>query len=248
MSATYKLKYWPTIPGRGEYVRLAFRAANVAFSDDDDVSELKSFITPRAGHFAPPVLEMEENGKSFSLSQTPAILAYLAPRLGLAGDGSEEDRAAVNAITLTILDLSNETHDTHHPIATSLYYEDQKSEAKSRAHDFRQNRVPKFFGHFAKLVSENPTKSGFLHGDKVTTADLTLFQLVEGLTYAFPKYIKSLTASSKTASQVAPVFALRDKVAQHPALVKYLNSKDRRGFNEYGLFRHYAELDGEYEE
>lgn len=95
MTTTYRLKYWPTIPGRGEYIRLAFRAAHTAFEDDDEVGQLKSYITPQAGHFAPPVLEVVQNGKKFTLSQTPAILAYLAPRLGLAGDGSEEDRATV---------------------------------------------------------------------------------------------------------------------------------------------------------
>lgn len=226
-------------------------------------------------HFAPPILEIQlESGasktrktetsqdvksssassRSFYLSQTPAILAYLAPRLGLDGvagedqDGSEEEyeirRAQVNQITLTILDLNNETHDSHHPVASSAYYEEQIPEAKKRAADLRKNRLPKFFGLFEATIAANEENRGkhqaHLFGSKLTTADLALFQLIDGLQFAFPKRMAALEKSGKYKG----VFALKDTVAEVPQIKAYLES-DRRLPYSSGVFRHYPELDGE---
>lgn len=269
--STYTLHYWPEIPGRGEYVRLAFEAAGEPYTDDTDVGALTKLVMSAsvAGHpphFAPPVLELaspassakraktregqsapEGSTQSVFISQTPAILAYLAPKLGLGGDlegDSEEERelrrARVNQLVLTALDLSNETHDVHHPIASSLYYEDQKEEAKRRAEDFRKNRIPKFFQYFEEVLTSNPANSHRLVGSTTTTADLVLFQVVDGLQYAFPR----LLASFEKAGKYPALFEAKKSVASEEKLKAYLASSRRRKYG-MGLYRHYEELDGD---
>src|SRR5688500_14088484 len=151
-SPAYQLYYWPSIPGRGEFVRLALEDAG---ADYDDVARrsaseggggaaLQALLRGERGGLrplAPPVLV---HG-NLVLAQTPAILHYLAPRLGLT-PADEKGAAAVNQLVLTALDLADEAHDLHHPIASSLYYEDQKDEARRRAPHFIGERMPKFLG------------------------------------------------------------------------------------------------------
>ena len=248
----YELHYWPTIQGRGEFVRLALEAAGAPYvdvargsaADGLGVPALMRFL-PGGGDnegvqrppFAPPFLK---HGK-LVIGQTAAILLYLGPRLGLVGK-SEASRLWTHQLQLTMADMVTEAHDTHHPIASSLYYEDQKSEALRRSKDFRKMRLPKFLGWFEAVLEGNPaghTRGGpYLVGGRLSYADLSLFQLVEGLQYAFPK-------AMKRALKKAPrIGRLRDRVAQHKRMAAYLGSERRIAFNEEGIFRQYPELDG----
>lgn len=248
----YELHYWPEIQGRGEFVRLALEAAaaryiDVARSDakgqgmEAMMRYLEKKSIPRPP-FAPPFLV---HGK-IVVAQSAAILLYLGPRLGLVGK-SEADRLWTHQIQLTIADLVAEAHDTHHPIASGLYYEDQKREAKKRSADFRNKRIPKFLAWFeAVLVRNKPGSSArngrqtpqHLVGARLSYADLSLFQLVDGLQYAFPK---AMRRRLKKAPRVA---ALHEAVANHKPVAAYLGSERRISFNEQGIFRHYPELDG----
>lgn len=240
----YELHYWPTIQGRGEFVRLALEAAGADYVDvargcdgeGQGVAAMMYFMeSPEVERppFAPPFLI---DGKVI-VGQTAAILLYLGPRLGLVGK-SETQRLWTHQLQLTIADAVAEAHDTHHPIATGLYYEDQKSEAAQRAKEFRQARVPKFLAWFESVLARNPRGSAHLVGGRLSYADLSLFQLVDGLLYAFPK-------AARRALKKAPlVAALHDSVAQHRRVAAYLASERRIAFNEDDIFRRYPELDG----
>lgn len=191
----YTLLYHPTIPGRGEYVRLCFEATKTKYTDAGNASEegkkeVYCLIDPKstgeAGNppfFAPPMLKISgTDGKDLIISQTPNILLYLGKHLDLAGANPETDIYQVNSLALTALDVSNEAHDTHHPVASSQYYEDQKDEALKRAKNFREERVPKFFDYFERVLKGNEQvgKGKYLVGDKLTFADLTLWQVIDG--------------------------------------------------------------------
>jgi glutathione S-transferase len=234
----YELYYWPGIQGRGEFVRLALEEAGAEYVDvargPQGVRAIMRLMKD-AGHppFAPPVLK---NG-DLVIGQTAAILLYLGAQHGLA----PKDPAGglwTHQIQLTIADFVNEAHDTHHPVGSSLYYEDQKDEALRRAEDFRQNRIPKFLAWFEEVLDRNPSGSGHLVGAAVTYADLSLFQIVEGLSYAFPN------ATRNALKNTPRVAALHAAVAERPRIRSYLESERRIPFNEKGIFRHYPELDG----
>lgn len=240
----YQLHYWPTIQGRGEFVRLALEAAGAPYVDvareEGGMPAMQRYLTapdvPRPP-FAPPFLV---DGK-IVVAQTAAILQYLGPRLGLVGK-SEADALWTHQLQLTLADFVAEVHDTHHPIATSLYYEDQREEAKRRAAEFRKARVPKFLGYFEAVLQRNPrnAKAGampHLVGARLSYADLSLFQVVEGLKYAFPK------ATARVLKRMPMVAALHAGVAAHRRLRHYLASERRIAFNEEGIFRRYPELD-----
>ncbi|PNG26112.1 glutathione S-transferase [Methylocella silvestris] len=232
----YELYYWPEIQGRGEFVRLALEEAGADYVDvargEGGVATLIDLMEQAdRPPFAPPFLRDGE----VLIGQTAAILLYLGPKLGLA-PRAEVGRLWVHQIQLTISDAVAEAHDTHHPIDVELFYKDQKPEARRRAAAFRRARIPKFLSWFETLLARNP--DGFLVGNRLTYADLSLFQLVEGLSYAFPKVMKG---ALKQAPRVA---ALRQAVAGRPRLSAYLASKRRIPFNEDGIFRHYSELDG----
>ncbi|MGH6639647.1 MAG: glutathione S-transferase [Polaromonas sp.] len=240
----YELHYWPTIQGRGEFVRLALEAAGADYVDvargcegeGQGVAAMMHFIeSPEVERppFAPPFLI---DGKLI-VGQTAAILLYLGPRLGLVGK-SETQRLWTHQLQLTIADAVAETHDTHHPIATGLYYEDQKSEAAQRAREFRMARVPSFLAWFESVLARNPKGSAHLVGGRLSYADLSLFQLVDGLLYAFPK------ATRRALKKVPLVVALHERVAQHGRVAPYLASERRIAFNEDDIFRRYPELDG----
>jgi glutathione S-transferase len=225
----YLLYYWPMIQGRGEFVRLALEDAG---ADYDDVARKpggmeamrKMAAEPTSRPFAPPFL----GAGKLLIGQTPNILLYLGPRLGLA-PRSEAGRLWAHQLQLTIGDWLNEVHDTHHPIGSGLYYEEQEKEAKRRSADFRKNRLPKFLNYFESTVKNKAP---------VTYADLSLFQMVEGLRYAFPRTMKKL------APRYRNIIKLHERVASRPRLAKYLGSQRRIPFNAMGIFRHYPELDG----
>ncbi|KAI0338013.1 glutathione S-transferase C-terminal-like protein [Trametopsis cervina] len=245
----YTLYYWPGVPGRGEYIRLAFEYTGTPYGEVNDPGELLSTIKDpeRCGgspHFAPPCLKLPSG--TF-LSQTGAILNHIAPKLGLAGKKEGEDpeelRSRVNQLVLTALDLNTESHDVHHPIANEDYYENQKEEAIKRAANHRRNRLPKFLEHFEKVLQSNPVnKNGgtYLVGSTTTTADLVLFQVLDGVTWAFPKRMEALKKSKKYEN----VFALKKRVAEEPGIKEYLASGRRQKYG-LGIFRYYEELDAE---
>ena len=181
--------------------------------------------------FAPPFLKAGD----VVIGQTANILLFLGARLAAPAD--EAGRLWVHQLQLTVADFVTEIHDTHHPIASGLYYEDQQAEAAERAADFLENRLPKFLGYFERVLAQNPHKSGYLAGNALSYADLSLFQLIEGLRYAFPKAMK------REERKIAALVALHDRVALHPPVALYLESERRIPFNDMGIFRHYPELD-----
>ena len=241
--AAYELHYWPTIQGRGEFVRLALEAAGAPYIDvcrraDDPAKAEAGLLAARDDRklsqppFAPPFLK----DGPVVIGQTAAILHYLAPTLKLVAR-SEQLRAWTQQIQLTIADVVAEAHDTHHPVGTALYYEDQKPEAARRARDFCENRMPTFLQWFERILVQNPAGLRHLVGGKLSYADLSLFQLVDGLRYAFPK------AAAQALSRTPQVVALHERVAALPRVAAYLRSERRIPFNEQGIFRRYPELD-----
>jgi glutathione S-transferase len=232
----YELYYWPSIQGRGEYVRLALEEAGADYADvargERGMAAMMRMMEAKSGTppFAPPFLKA---GK-LVIGQTANILLYLGSRHGLAPK-AEAGRLWVHQLQLTVTDFVVEVHDTHHPIATSLYYEDQKVPAKKRTGEFWDERVPKYLGYFERLLEQNG--GSFLTGRRLTYIDLSLFQIVEGLRYAFPKRMKAFER------KIPGLVDLRDRVAARPNIKAYLTSKRRIAFNEDGIFRHYKELD-----
>jgi glutathione S-transferase len=232
----YELYYWPGIQGRGEYVRLALEEAGADYIDvargERALAAMMKMMEARSGMppFAPPFLKA---GK-LVIGQTANILLYLGSRHGLAPK-PEAGKLWVNQLQLTVTDFVAEIHDTHHPIGVSLYYEDQRGPAKKRTEEFWNERVPKYLGYFEELLQNNG--GSYLTGRRVTYIDLSLFQLVEGLRYAFPKRMKAFER------KIAGLVDLHDRVAARPNIKAYLNSDRRIPFNEDGIFRHYKELD-----
>jgi glutathione S-transferase len=236
-----ELYYWPGIPGRGEFVRLALEDAGARYVDvarerKDGMAAMGHFMAgkePGALPLAPPFVKVGDT----VVSQTANILAFLAPRLRLVPT-SDALRAEASQIQLTLMDFLGEIHDSHHPIAGSLYYEDQKGPAKRRARLFIKERMPKYLGWLNTVLARNRRSSGeWLVGAERTYADLSAFQIVDGLRYAFPNAMQRLEPS------VPLVVALRDRVARRPRIASYLRSKRHQSFNQMGIFRHYPELD-----
>ena len=233
----YELYYWSEIQGRGEFVRLALEEAGAHYVDvarhgkgEDHMIDLMSRGRMETPPFAPPYLRA---GKLW-IGQTANILLYLGAHEGLAPK-AEAGRLWAHQLQLTIADFVVEIHDTHHPIGGGLYYEDQRKEAKRRADDFRKNRATKFLGYFDKVIARSD--GAFALGRRLTYPDLSLFQVVEGLRFAFPKMMRRLERS------VPRVVAVHDRVAQRPRIAAYLASERRIPFNQMGIFRHYKELD-----
>jgi glutathione S-transferase len=235
----YELYYWPTIQGRGEFVRLALEEAGADYIDvarrpgRRGVPAMKKVLAAkRIAHppYAPPFLKA---GK-LVIGQTANILLYLGPRLGLA-PRDEAGALWVHQLQLTITDLVVEIHDTHHPVSGWLFFEEQRPAAKRRTADFWRYRVPKFLGYFERVLA----KSGgpYLLGRRLSYVDLSLFQVVEGLRYAFPKRMKRFE------KKVPRVIALHDRVAKRPRIAAYLASKRRIPFSQWGIYRYFKELD-----
>ena len=235
----YELYYWPSTPGRGEFVRLGLEEGGADYIDvarekGGMVRMMRLMEGPRAAtpSYAPPFLKA---GRQL-IGQTANILLYLGARLGLA-PASEAGRLWTHQIQLTIADFVGEIHDTHHPIASGLYYEDQKREARQRAADFRKNRMPAYLDYFEKILARNPRGSRYLVGARTTYADLSLFELVAGLSYAFPQ------AFAREARRHKLIIALHDRVKDRSRIAAYLASPRRLPYDEVGVFRHYKELD-----
>lgn len=234
----YELYYWPQIQGRGEFVRLALEEAGADYVDaarkpggEDRMMALMQASGPKMPPFAPPILKA---GK-LVIAQTANILLYLGGRLALAPK-AEAGRLWVHQLQLTIADLVVEVHDTHHPIGSGLYYEEQKPESARRAEDFRAHRAPKFFHYFERVLA---TSGGpYLTGRRATYADLSLFQVLDGMRYAFPRLTKRL------AKKHPRIVGLHRRVASRPRIAAYMKSERRIPFNEMGIFRAYKELDG----
>ncbi|OOG53747.1 glutathione S-transferase [Rhodanobacter sp. C03] len=231
----YRLYYWSGIQGRGEFVRLALEDAGAGYVDiareqGDDV--IMPFLAgERAGGLplAPPFLKA---GRTV-IAQTAAILLYLAPRLKLVPAGAAM-RLYAHQLQLTIADLVAEVHDTHHPIASSLYYKDQRVAARQRAEDFRQHRLPKYLGYFEEVLVRSDGRHALSTHSYV---DLSLFQIMSGLAYAFPHAMRPLRR------KLPHLCRLAGHVAERPRIAAYLASPRRLAFNEDGIFRHYPELD-----
>jgi glutathione S-transferase len=238
----YELYYWPSIQGRGEFVRLSLEEAAASYRDvaresgkGRGVAALMHFLNGRhikRPPFAPPFLKAGR----LVIGQTANILQFLGPRHGLA-PANQAGRLWIHELQLTIADFVVEIHDTHHPVAGNLYYEDQKKEARRRSADFLKNRAPKFLGYFEDVLAKNARSGQFLGGAKLTYADLSMFQIISGLSYAFPRYM------AKAPRKFGRLFALHRRVQERPKIAAYLASPRRIPFNEEGIFRHYAELD-----
>jgi glutathione S-transferase len=238
----YELYYQPAIQGRGEFIRLPLEDAGADYIDvarDPNFGRpgIMKFLEDRSLEhppFAPPFLKA---GKLL-ISQTANILQFLAPRLGLVGN-SEASRLWAHQLQLTIADWLYETGQTHHPIANALYYEDQTPEAKKRAAHFTSARIPKFLGYFERILKQNAKGGEFIFGKKLVYVDLSLFQMIEGLRYAFPKTMARLEP------QHPRLVTLHDRVIARPRIAAYLSSPRRLPFNQQDIFRHYPELEEE---
>lgn len=187
--------------------------------------------------FSPPALRVKHDGraKPLIISQTPNILIYLGDKLGLVGEG--DDKFWIQQLALTALDLNNEVHDTHHPIAVMQYYKDQKEESLKKAKDVRETRIPKFLSYFERTLKWNATagKHKYLVGDGLTYADTTVWQVLDGLSFAFPR---ELEARKKEFPELLTTFYESIK----EELMEYLNSSRRLKYSD-GVFRYYPELD-----
>jgi glutathione S-transferase len=234
---TYELYYWPGIQGRGEFIRLALEYAGADYVDvarePGGMPKMFAFLhgkQPGALPFAPPFLK---HG-ALVIGQVANVLHYLAPRHNLV-PATESARTYAHQLQLTVTDVVAETHDTHHPISVSQPYEDQKDDAKRNAAAFTAQRIPKYLGYFESVLGRGDGKH--LVGRRRTYVDLSVFQLVAGLRYAFPKAMKRVSRTIPKLSK------LHDSVAADAKLAAYLGSPRRLSFNEQGIFRHYPELD-----
>ena len=234
----YELYYWPTIQGRGEFIRLALEEAgadyvDVARRDKTGMAAMQRLLEGRRlthPPYAPPFLKA---GRDI-IAQTALILFYLGPRLNLAPSG-EAERIWAHQLQLTVSDLVVHIHDTHHPVSGWLYYEEQKPAAKRRTDDFWRYRVPKFLGYFERVLKQNG--GTYMVGRRLSYVDLSLFQIVEGLRYAFPKRMKRFER------KVPLLIALHDRVAKRPRIAAYLASQRRIPFSQWGIYRYFKELD-----
>ncbi|HEX4694414.1 glutathione S-transferase [Sphingomonas sp.] len=231
----YKLWYWPSIQGRGEFVRLAMEGAGIAYVDCAREQGAEALIKDmKARHpfepFAPPYLDTGE----MTIAQVAHILTWLADAHGLAPQDQPTLFWTIQ-LQLTVSDFVAEVHNVHHPVALDEYYKDQKPEAARNAEGFRDKRMPKFLGYFDRAAGA--LDGDFVAGAQWSPIDTSLFQLVEGLRYAFPKRMAAIERD------YPHLTALHDRVAEIPGVAAYLQSDRRIPFNEDGIFRHYPELD-----
>jgi glutathione S-transferase len=238
----YQLYYWPSLQGRGEFVRLALEEVGAGYRDvaresgkGGGVAALMKFMADRKNYnppFAPPFLKAGR----LVVAQTANILQFLGSRHGLA-PREEAARFLTQSLQLTVADFVGEVHDTHHPIAAGLYYEEQKPQARRRSRDFLRNRVPKFLGYFERILAQNPRGDRHAVGARLTYVDLSLFQILAGLNYAFPRTMRNAHRRYRR------LYSLHARIADRPRIGAYLASPRRIPFNNDGIFRHYPELD-----
>ena len=239
----YKLYYWPSIQGRGEFIRLAMKEADVQYVDVARLPEnegggrpaILNIINNESANYpvyAPPILTV---GKKI-LSQTSNILMFLGSHHKLAPK-NEDARMWTHQLQLVINDFLVEVHDVHHPLAKSLYYEEQENEALRRSMDFVSSRLPKFLDYMELVLNRNSSGPSYLVGARITYADLSLFQIIEGLRYAFPNTLKKIEVNYPN------IVTIHSHVLKRPRISRYLNSSSRIPFNQHGIFRYYKELD-----
>jgi glutathione S-transferase len=235
----YELYYWPTIQGRGEFIRLALEEAGADYVDvarrpgqRGVPAMMKLMQESRLARppYAPPFLKA---GKII-IAQTANILLFLGPRLKLAPD-NEAGRSWAHQLQLTVSDLVVEIHDTHHPVSSWLYFEEQRPAARRRSKDFWRYRVPKYLGYFERVLKKNGGR--FTVGRRLSYVDLSLFEIIEGLRYAFPKRMKRFER------KIPDLIALRDRIAKRPRIAAYLGSPRRIPFSQWGIYRYFKELD-----
>lgn len=231
----YELYYWTGIQGRGEFVRLALEDAGADYVDvcrKRGDSAMTPFLRGKqegALPFAPPFLKAGR----IVIAQSATILAYLGPRLGLVPGGLSAEIYA-QQLQNTITDFVVEVHDSHHPIASSQYYEDQRPAARKRAQAFREERIPKYLAYFESLLERGNGRQALSRHSYV---DLSLFQVISGLDYAFPNTMQRMQ------KRIPLLRALAERIAGRPNIAAYLESERRIPFNEEGIFRCYPELD-----
>lgn len=239
----YELIYWPGLQGRGEFVRLALEEGGADYTDTALVPDAEGGGIPAVmgtlsneelpyPPLAPPILRAGRR----MISQTANILMFLGGRLGLA-PGDQSGKLWANQLQLTMADFVNEIHDSHHPISSALYYEQQKAPAKRRTKHLLDTRIPKFLGYFEQIAQKNPGRGGWLIGTKLSYVDLSAAQTVAGLSYAFPKNMRRIMRDYPRLKTI------HEKVFSRRRIKAYVNSGRRTPFNELGLFRHYPELD-----
>jgi glutathione S-transferase len=235
----YELYYWPGIQGRGEFVRLALEEADADYVDvarlpKHGMAALMRYLEGRSIEHPPFATPFLKTG-NLVIAQTANILLFLGPRLGLVPKG-EAIRFWTHQLQLTIADWVAEVHDTHHPISGGLYYQEQKREAKRRAANFRTERLPKFLDYFEGVLKRGGRD--YVLGQSVSYVDLSLFQMIAGLRYAFPHAMEMVERKHQRLA------ALHDRISARRRIAAYLSSKRRLPFNQDGVFRHYLELDG----
>jgi glutathione S-transferase len=233
----YELYYWSEIQGRGEYVRLALEEAGADYVDvarkrgDGPIMALLERKREKFPPFAPPFLKAGR----LMIGQTANILLYLGARHRLAPK-DEAGRLWAHQLQLTIADFVEEVHNTHHPVGSALYYEDQRHEASRYSTEFWKRRPEKYLGYFERVLQG---RGGvYVLGRRLSYVDLSVFQLVAGLRYAFPNRMKRFER------KIPGLVALSERVGKRPRIAAYLASERRIAFNEQGIFRHYPELDG----
>jgi glutathione S-transferase len=235
----YEFYYWPSIQGRGEFIRLALEEAGADYVDvarrpgKRGLHTMMKLMEDRrlaCPPYAPPFVKA---GK-FIVAQTANVLLFLGPRLKLA-PRDEAGRLWAHQLQLTISDLVDEIHDTHHPVSSWLYFEEQRPAARRRAKDFWRYRVPKFLSYFERVLNKNGGR--FTIGRRATYVDLSLFQIIEGLRYAFPKRMKRFER------KIPGLVALHDLIAKRPRIASYLASPRRIPFSQWGIYRYFKELD-----
>jgi glutathione S-transferase len=237
----YELYYWPGVQGRGEFVRLALEEGGAQYRDvaresgkGAGMAAMMRLLNGRVARppFAPPFLKAGQ----LLIGQTANILQFLGPRHGLAPK-APAGRLWTHQLQLTIVDFVVEIHDSHHPVAGSLYYEEQRREARRRAADFVMNRLPKFLGYFEKVLAQNASGKRYALGAHLTYVDLSLFQIIAGLNFALPRAMAGATR------KYPRLLALHSRIQDRPRIAAYLASPRRIPFNNEGIFRHYPELD-----
>jgi glutathione S-transferase len=237
----YELYYWPSNQGRGEFVRLSLEEAAADYIDVGRLPEADGYGVPailklinapdlKTPPFAPPFLKAGD----LVIGHTANILMYLGAHHGLAPD-DEAGRLWAHQLQLSVTDFAKEIHDTHHPVGAAFYYEEQKVEAKRYTENFLKLRVPKFLTYFETVLTRND--GTHIVGTALSYVDLSMFQLVAGLRYAFPR------ATARLEPNMPRLVALHDAIAKRPRIAAYLASSRRMPFDEKGVFRHYPELD-----